>query len=247
MKSIRSYKKLVDEIINLRIAYKVEIIGYVTYDKIYPILSLKYVSKLANKNIIITSGQHGDEPFGVATLIKWLKQPLQIPEFNYYIYPVINPFGFEKSCRDNGNQQDTNDDAELIKDSKVPELAVLYDDLPHTGDLIIDIHGDTGKEGVYLYEHKSDNLLSIAKKALIENDKLLPHLKTKTIYRTKLTDGVMIPPKKDIGLEAVFERFGASYSITIELPGKFDGQKRAEGGVAILNSILRNFKESENK
>jgi hypothetical protein len=31
--------------------------------------------------------------------------------------------------------------------------------------------------------------------------------------------------------------------MTLELPGKFDGQKRMVGGISIINSILKNFKE----
>jgi predicted deacylase len=245
MKTVRNYSKLVNEIINLNLQYKIDLIGYLTYDKIYPMLGLKYISKMANKNIIILSGMHGDEPFAATTLIKWLKQPILFTDFNFYIFPVCNPFGYEKAIRDNGHRQDTNNDADFVKDSPVPELAILYDQYPHTADLILDIHGDTGKDSVYAYEHKSDNLPSIAEKALVENDLLLPYLKTKTIYKLPLNKGVITPPKYDIGIEGFMEKLGVTYTITLELPGKFDGQKRAEGGVAIINSILKNFKETK--
>lgn len=32
-------------------------------------------------------------------------------------------------------------------------------------------------------------------------------------------------------------------TITLELPGKFDGQKRAIGGISMINSVLRQYKE----
>jgi hypothetical protein len=242
MKSVRNYAKLVNELINLNTSFKIEIIGYVNYDKIYPILALKYISKIAQKTIIITAGQHGDENFAVSTLLKWLKQPIMIPDFNYYIFPIINPFGYEKNRRTNGNRQDTNNDSNFIKDSKVPELAVLYEQFPQTADYILDIHGDTGKDQVYCYEHKSENLPSVAENALLVNDNLIPYLRTKTIYKIPMVNGVIVPPKEDIGIEAFLERLGIQYSLTLELPGKFDGQKRAEGGVAIINSILKNLK-----
>jgi predicted deacylase len=244
MKTVRNYNKLVTEIINLNLPYRIEIIGYVTYfNKIYPLLALKYISKMANKTIIITSGQHGDEPFAVTTLLTWLKQPIMFPDFNYYIFPVINPWGYAFSRRSNGNRQDTNNDANFIKDSKVPELGILYEQFPHSVDLILDIHGDTGKDQVYCYEHKAESLPSIAEKVLIENDNLLPYLKTKTIYKIPVNNGVIVPPKYDIGIEGFLEKLGVQYSITIELPGKCEGQKRTAGGIAIINSILKNFKE----
>jgi hypothetical protein len=152
-------------------------------------------------------------------------------------------YGYEHNCRNNANNQETNNDTHFVKDSKVPELKILFEEFPRTADLILDIHGDISKNGVYCYEHKSENLPSIAEKALAENDILIPYLKTKTIYKTPLIKGVIIPPKYDIGVEGFLEKLGIQYSLALELPGKMEGQKRAEGGVAIINSILRHFKE----
>jgi len=250
MKTIRSYKKLINEIINLQIPLRVEIVGYVKYtinyhEEIYPILVMKNINRNAKKTIVILSGHHGDEPFAVTTLMKWIKQvnPQDFEDINLFIFPICNPFGYVTGKRDNGAKQDTNNDTNFIKDSKVKELAILYDNFPVTVDLILDIHGDTGKEQVYMYEHKSENLPSIAEKVLIENDKLIPYLKQKTIYKIPVNNGVIIPPKYDVGIEGVMEKLGIEYTMTLELPGKYDGQKRAEGGIAIINSILKYFKE----
>ena len=209
MKEIRSYNKLLNEIINLNIEFRIEIIGYVIYfNKIYPMLALKHLSKMANKTIIITSGQHGNEPYAITTLLKWLKQPIMIPEFNYYIFPCINMFGYAHNRRTNGARQDSNNDKSFYKDSPVKELAILYEQFPQTASLILDVHGDSGKSEVYCYEHKSENLPSIAEKAMIDNDNLIPYLKTKTIYKIPVTNGVIIPPKEDIGIEGVSEKLG---------------------------------------
>jgi hypothetical protein len=246
-KQVRSYQRLLNEIINLNIPYKIEIIGYVSYfEKIYPIIKLENISKMAQKTVIITSGHHGEEYYTINILLKWLKQPIQIPEFNYHIFPCINPFGYSYNRRNNGNNQETNNETHFVKDSKVPELKILFEEFPRTADLVLDIHGDAGKNGkkeVYMYEHKPGNLPTIAEKALLENDKLIPYLRQKTIYGSPLVNGVLVPPKYDIGLEGFLEKLGVQYSITLELPGKMEGQKRAEGGVAIINSVLRHFKE----
>jgi predicted deacylase len=246
MKKIRSYKKLVNEIINLQIPFRMEIIGYVNYDKdIYPMFVIKNNIKTANKTVVILSGHHGDEPFAVHTLIKWIKQFKQeeFENLNIFVYPVCNPSGYATGLRDNAVRQDTNNDANFVKDSKVQELAVLYDNFPINVDLLLDIHGDTGKSEVYMYEHKPDNLKTIAEEVLKENDNLIPYLKAKTIYKIKVSNGVIIPPKCDVGLEGVIEKLGIDYTMTLELPGKYDGQKRMVGGIAIINSILTKFKE----
>jgi hypothetical protein len=244
MKEVRSYSKLVNEIINLNLSYKIEIAGYVTYfEKVYPMLALKYISKMNQKTVIITSGHHGEESYAVNVLLKWLKEPIQIPEFNYYIFPCINMYGYSHNKRNNANNQETNNDTHFMKDSKVPELKILFEEFPRTADLIIDVHGDVSKTGVYCYEHKSENLPSIATKALVDNDSIIPYLRTKTIYGTPLKEGIIIPPKYDVGVEGFLEKLGIQYSLALELPGKMEGQKRAEGGIAIINSLLKNFKE----
>lgn len=250
MKIIRSYKKIVNEIINLQIPFRIEIIGYVTYNKMtYPLLLLKNTTRNAKKTIVFLSGHHGDEPFAIHTLIKWIKQfkSEEYFDFNIFIYPICNPFGYATGSRDNGANQDTNDDINFVKDSKVKELAILYDNFPVNVDLILDIHGDIRKEAVHMYEHKADNLPSIATQALIENDHLIPYLKQKTIDKIKIKNGVITPPPQDIGIEGALEKLGIEYTMTLELPGKFDGQKRSIGGVSIINSILNHFKKLNNE
>lgn len=244
MKTVRSYNKLITEIINLNLPFKIEIIGYVSYvDKIYPMLALKLVSKMAQKTIILTGGHHGEEYYAINILLHWLKQPIMFPDFNYYVFPVCNPYGYEKNYRNNGNRQETNNDTHFMKNSKVPELAILFEEFPRTADLILDIHGDTDKSEVYCYEHKSENLPSIAEKALLENDNIIPYLKAKTIYKTPLKNGIIVPPKYDIGLEGFLEKLGVKYSLTLEMPKKMEGQKMVQGGIVIINSLLKNFKE----
>lgn len=245
MRKIRSYTKLVNELINLNIDYRIEIIGYVQYSgEIYPMFSLKHITKMGRKSVIMLAGHHGDEQFAVTTLIQWLKQPIMFPDFNYYIFPCVNPWGYSYGSRNNGNRQDTNNEINFIKQSKVPELAILFEQFPQSVDLILDIHGDTGKDGVYCYETKASSF-SIAEKALLENENILPIIKTSTIYKCPVTNGVIPPLKEDIGIEGFMEKLGVQYSLTLELPGKFNGQQRASGGVSIINSILKYFKISE--
>lgn len=249
MKKIRSYKKLVNEIINLQLPFRTEIIGYAEYgEDVYPIFEFKSTSKTAKKTIAITSGHHGDEEFAVHTLMKWLQKfnPAEFPEYNIYVYPVINPYGYETGSRDNGARQDTNNDKKFYRKSNVQELAVLFESFPVNVDLILDIHGDAGKGGkdkVYMYEHKAEGLESIAEKVMIENDILIPYVRAKTIYGKPISKGVTVPPPWDIGVEGAMEALGVEYTLTLELPGKFDGQKRAVGGIAIINSVLKYYRE----
>jgi predicted deacylase len=248
MRTVRSYQKLVNEIINLQIPFRVEIIGYVQYKEVYPMMAIRHISKTAKKNIVITSGIHGDEYYATHVLLKWLQQvnPELFNDFNFHIFPVVNPFGYSKGYRDNGARQDINKPENFVKDSKVQELAIVFEHFPLEADLVIDVHGDTGKEEVYAYEHKSENLASIAEKALLDNDSILPFIKTKTIYEIKVNNGVC-EDREESGYELGAEKLGTMYTITIELPGKCSAQIRTSGGIKIINSLLTNFKSLEIK
>jgi predicted deacylase len=246
MRTVRNYDKLVNEIINLNIPFKVEIIGYVQYKtSIYPILAIRRVSKIAKRNVVITSGIHGDEYFAVHVLLKWVQQiKLDIlDEFNFHIFPVVNPYGYAKDYAKNGSNQEVNNANSFCKNSKVTELDILFDNFPMDADLVIDIHGDIDKSDVYAYEHKAESFPPIAEKALIENDTILPYIKTKTLYQVKLINGVC-EDREETGIEGVAEKRGLLYSITLELPEKCLAQRRTAGGIAIMNSILLNFKDT---
>jgi len=246
MKYYRSYKRLLNEIINLRIPFRVEIIGYVSYfNRVYPIIAIMHIVKTAKKNIVIVSGQHGDEYFSVHILLKWIQQFNQelFKYYNVFIYPIVNPWGYETNNRMNGANQDTNDERNFIKNSNVQELAVLYDNIPVSVNLFMDIHADIGKERPYAYERKLENLPSLAEIALQDIKKILPYTKSKTIYKMRVNKGVINTPKCDEGIEVPMEKLGAEYTIALELPGKANSQKRTLAGIAFINSILHRYLE----
>lgn len=248
MRTLRDYKKVLNEVINLQIPFRVEIIDYVVYEETYPILAIKHISKVAKQNIVITAGIHGEEYYTVHILLKWLQQvdTEVFKDFNFYIFPIVNPFGYSKGCRQNGARQDINNANNYRKDSKVQEARILFDNLPLDAGLLLDLHGDVSKEQVYAYEHKAENLPSITEKALMDNDTLLPYIKTKTIYQVKNTHGVCVD-REETGFEEILEKLGTMYSITLEFPGKCSGQARTAGGVAIINSILKSFAKDPKK
>lgn len=245
MRTVRNYNKLVNEILNLPIPFNFEIIGYVQYEEIYPIIGMTSLSKTARKNIVIVSGQHGEEYYAVHVLLRWMSQVRveDYPDFNFHIFPIANPFGYSKNTRKNGVRQLVNNANKFYKGSDVPELAILFDNIPNSLDLYLDIHGDTSKSGIYCYERKPNDKPSLAGKALVDNDEVLEYEKTTRLYGDLLKDGVIYTDDHDVGIEGRLTDLGAEYTITLELPGKAEGQQRLAGGIAVINSILTNFKE----
>ena len=69
----RSYLKLVNDIVNLNIPFNISVIGFVQYDRIYPILKLEKIDKKTKYHVVIQSGIHGDEAIAIKVLLRWLK------------------------------------------------------------------------------------------------------------------------------------------------------------------------------
>jgi len=246
MKKIRDYNKLFNEIINLNLPVKIEYIGSAQYDKeIYPMIAIKHTSKTAKKTCVIVGGAHGDEYYATRILVKFLPEINNeyLEHYNLYIFPIINPFGYSTGSRKNGARQDVSSVGNFKKDSDVQELAILYEHIPTNIDLFIDMHGDTGKHFLYAYEKKPEPMPSISEKALLEVDAILPFEKVSTIYKEKVKNGVIYKPEDDSSLEDFMEGIGVEYSIALEIPGKAEGQPRTKAGIALLHSLLKNYKE----
>jgi len=246
MKIIRSYNKLINEIINLQIPFKIEIIDYVQYDNfIYPMIAISQISKMAKKTCVIVGGAHGDEYYAARILIKFLSEINKdyLEYYNLYIVPIINPFGYATGSRKNGIRQEVSSDSDFKRDSSIKELAILYEYIPSNIDLFIDVHGDTGKHYFYAYESKPEVIPSISEKALLENDNILQYERVNTIYGEKVKNGVIYKPEKDKSIEDFMENLGIEYVVALEVPGKAEGQVRMKAGIAILHSLLKFYKE----
>lgn len=244
MRKVRDYLKFVNEIINLQIPFRVEVIGSVVYSNVaYPMLAIKHVQKMANYNMVINAGAHGEEAVAVRVLTKFLSEidRSYLNHFNFYIFPCTNPYGYAYDCRRNGSKQIVNNADKFMKDSEVQELGILYNQIPTHPDLFIDVHADTGKKGIYIYERKPESFDSIAKKVLQEANTIIPYEASSTIYKEKVEEGVIIKPENDRSLDDFMGSIGVEYTLTVEIPGKAAGQVQLTGGVAVLNGILKEY------
>ena len=102
------------------------------------------------------AGIHGDEPAGCDALVRLAAELVNdgtlISGYELFIYPVINPFGYECGLRSNHQQVDLN--REFWKDSEAVEVRAIEAELrAHQFAGIITLHADDTCEGVYGYAH----------------------------------------------------------------------------------------------
>jgi predicted deacylase len=245
-KPTRNYLKMINEIINIQSPFDTEITGIINYDKSYPFLSLHTHSKLAKWNIVINSGAHGTESIGVRVMLRFLQEFNRelLGFYNIILFPIVNPYGYVYNVRKNGkNQYGNNGFIQNKEENLTEEAKMIRDSIPNKVDLFIDIHADD-KTGFYIYERKRPEAKSLAETCLKELKKnKLPILESDTVYQEKCVNGVIVQPIRDASMDnAMFNR-GAIYSLCIEIPSKIPEDQQMIGGLLLVNSILKNFKE----
>ncbi len=102
------------------------------------------------------AGIHGDEPAGCSALVDFAialaADPARLAGFELFIYPVVNPSGYERGTRANHAGKDLN--REFWRGSTEVEVRAIERELrAHAFHGIITLHADDTCEGVYGYAH----------------------------------------------------------------------------------------------
>lgn len=243
-KRVRDYDRFATAIIEeaTKARFEVKILDTIVYGEDgFPFLMLLSKSKKARHNAVITSGMHGDEFYAVDCLIRALEE-LDDEKFNFWIFPVTNPWGYARHSRVNGAKQAVNWVDETRRKTREQEL--ILKNLPAKVDIAIDVHGDVDRAEVYCYEKRLPKSPSIAKKALKEVASFFDVLPFNTIYKEPVEEGVVTSELGEATMEEfLFATKGAAYSLTPEIPGKVRGINRASGGAKLIVAILKHFLE----
>lgn len=242
----RNYINLVNDIINLNIPFHISIVGMVTYDYIYPMLKIEHITKSSKYHVVIQSGIHGNEPESIQVVLNWLKTVNEkvLQDISFTIFPVCNPYGYVHGTRRNGQKQMVNSAHYWTKREQIPELDALAKHYPRRPSLFIDVHGDCGKYGkteIYAYERIPEGAVSPTQRALRKNNKIIPYVKSDTIYKEPCEYGVIYNPKRDDSIQDYMSDNGCECSVTLEVPGRLKGLNKIYGSVRVLDSIIQTF------
>ena len=132
----------------------------------YNFLSIR-INEGAEKSVCFSAGIHGDEPAGPEAMLKFIENS-EVPEDVFVmLFPVVNPWGFDKKVRTNILRQDINRrfcDKVLIGEAKI--AYGLLNKYPVN--LFCSMHEWCGEKEFYMYasdKSKKRKLLSIPKMA----------------------------------------------------------------------------------
>ena len=104
--------------------------------------------------LAVFGGLHGDEPASVLAPLAFLERlvadPVRATGYEFAVYPLCNPLGYERDTRANGAGLDLN--REFWRGSAQPEIIALERELSvNRFDGLITLHADDTSEGIYGY------------------------------------------------------------------------------------------------
>ncbi len=189
------------------------------------------------------AGLHGDEPAGCSALIELanacIANPALAAGYELYLYPVLNPTGYECGTRVNHKGKDLN--REFWRNSSASEVIAIERELraqPFAG--IITLHADDTCEGIYGYTHGRVLNESLLVPALEAASRFLP-IDTRAIIDGFPARAGLICDCFSGVLSAPPEQRPKPFDLIFETPAQADFHAQVEATTSALISILKTY------
>lgn len=197
----------------------------------YPIYQIIINNFSPINTICFSAGIHGDEIAGPLSILKFLKEYNlnKIKGNRLIIFPVANPFGFDKQKRRNCLNKDLNRhfcDRNLNNENKI-----LYNSIKNKNiNFFHALHEDVDETKFYLYafERKQEKIY----REILKLAKL--YVPINTAYGS---NGLIIN-QKDGSFEDRLFRDGIPFSMCTEIPGKYSLKKKINLNIKLMNLVI---------
>jgi protein MpaA len=242
----RSYDEVMERLQNLDGKIKVDIIGYADSRKSsYPVYVAKYGSAMGNR-IFLSAGIHGDEPAGVYSLLEFMEGPVLLhDDFEFSVFPCINPWGFENDKRFDYGGTDINRSF-LEGNYNIADAINRYIADENGYVLAMNMHEDNTKIKVGDFPRKSNPRGFYLYEMSLDGDHMGPGIirelenqdigicKDKEIYGERNENGVIYSASENGELSQFLENYTKNIIVT-ETPTLWPIRKR----ILAQNSALR--------
>jgi len=196
----------------------------------------------AQRNLYMGTGIHGDEPSGPLAVLELLRENAW-PATNLWLVPCINPTGFRRNTRENGQGIDLNRDFRHLTTPEVTAHVGWLQRQPEF-DLCLLLHEDWEANGFYVYELNPEDRPSLAE-AIIEAVRALCPIETAESVDTFICKAGIIrppvnPPERPQWAEAVYLIANKTrQSYTFETPSDYPLPLRVRAHLAAVHEAFR--------
>lgn len=153
LKAKRDYNQFIEIMINDNPNLNIMKLGTVHYSNYSFDIFNFFTRKLNTKKVLIVGCCHGDERSGsyaIERLLPWfIKQNI-----SFDIIPVLNPYGWERGYRYNGEGKNINRDFNIFKTQEASILGEFLSNKKY--DLVLDLH-EAWSRGYFIYSYSKEN------------------------------------------------------------------------------------------
>lgn len=193
--------------------------------------------------LAVFAGIHGDEPAGCSALVDFAaalaKDPARVAGYELFLYPVINPVGYERGTRANHTGKDLN--REFWRGSAEVEVQAIERELrAHAFHGIITLHADDTCEGVYGYAHGRTLNEALLGPALAAAKPFLPVDERAVIDGFPARSGLLCDCFPGV-LSAPPEQHPRPFDLIFETPACAPFAQQVAATVAALDAIIATY------
>jgi len=194
----------------------------------------------------IFGGLHGDEPESSLGLLPFFRELIANPDlargYVLFLYPLVNPTGFERATRESASGKDLN--REFWSGSGEPEIYLLEQELiDHQFHGLIALHADRDSHGTYGYVQGATLSAEILDPALTAAEAVLPRNRDRVIDGMEAENGIIrkgyqgvLSSPKTVPLKTT------PFEIVFETPQAAPLRDQIEATRLALFSILENYR-----
>jgi predicted deacylase len=181
---------------------------------------------------------HGDEKSGPIALLALVRQLKRIRHVRLLLFPVVNPYGFERGQRRSAGRVDLNRHA---ADPRPPQeaRAILASLRRYSLAAFLSLHEDDVLARPYLHGYAHDErgtgiVTSIANTI----NRSHPLARNRRIHGLRNERGVILSPSRDGSFEDALHRSGAPVSICFEVPDRMPFARMIQTNIDAINALL---------
>ena len=187
-----------------------------------PLIALTKRTPGPRPRIYLSAGIHGDEPAPPLALLRLLERGFFDHRAVWFICPLLNPTGFPRGTRENGNNLDLNRDYRHLHSSEIT-AHIRWLEMQPNFDLGLCLHEDWEATGTYLYELNPNQRPSLAEPIITAIAKHHPIDQAEMIDGRPARAGIIRPDAdpatRELWPEAIYLRaHHTPLTYTIETP-----------------------------
>ena len=190
------------------------------------------------------AGVHGDEPAGCTALVEFATaiaaDPKRATGYELFIYPIVNPTGYERGTRENHTGFDLN--REFWRGSNQEEVRLIESELrTHAFDGIITLHADDTCEGLYGYSHGRVRDELLLRPALVAAERVLPRDQRAVIDGFAAREGMIGECFQGV-LSPPPDQEPQPFNLIFETPARAPFDHQVLANVAALDAIVAHYR-----